>query len=609
MNYTIIGTAGHIDHGKSSLIKALNGFWGDENKEEQKRGITIDLSFSYLHEKDKTLAFIDVPGHEKLVSTMISGAYGFDACLLVVDINEGLKPQSIEHLHVLEFLKIQKIIIVFTKCDLIDKKQIEKNTLQIKQQLSKFWHLQILQYLHVSIYDENSIKSLKNALLNIKNSPKNENTLFRCYIDRVFTIKGSGCVVTGTISSGEVQINDKIYIPNIDKMAIVKNIQIHNDFAQKAQNAQRVALNLAKISHSELKKGMLLTKKGYLRGFKSVDLFFKCINGAKLTHNMQVSLHVGSFKVVGKILLFDEHLDVGFCTFKCDEELFLAFEDRCVLSFKAKVIAGGYVLNCIQDPMKKKDKLQLLNALHAKDFRCAFLHLCNIHKKGFGLISAYQRFGLTHEKSLQIAQDIDEIYTDCATLNLYHKEIFIVVKKIILDIFLKNEHALISEKSINLKHKWISENLAKKCLLMLQNEKKVEFFNGVYTKNGVDPKEIIDNIENKIYQILQEGDTAPLAPYNIYDLLDIDRKTGDDAFKNLTKNKKIIRLEHNLFITSTTLSKVMKMCEEIISLNGYIDIANFKQKLNLSRKYLIAYLENLDKYDNILKDGVKRYFK
>ncbi len=171
MKYSIIGTAGHIDHGKSSLIKELTGFWGDESKEEKRRGITIDLSFSYLKSGDKTIGFIDVPGHEKLTSTMISGAYSFDGCLIVIDAKEGIKPQTKEHLNVLNFLGQKSCIVALSKCDLVDAKQIQKQTRLIQYEFEKYENLTLASIVLTSIKDKQSIENLKTKLLSTSSEP------------------------------------------------------------------------------------------------------------------------------------------------------------------------------------------------------------------------------------------------------------------------------------------------------------------------------------------------------------------------------------------------------------------------------------------------------
>ncbi len=184
MSNIIIGTAGHIDHGKTALIRALNGFEGDSTNEEKERGITIDLSFSNMSKGQQNIAFIDVPGHEKLVKNMIAGAFGFDYVMLVVSAFEGIKPQTIEHIEIINLLGLKEIIVVLTKKDLVTSEELELKKEEILEFLGNF-DFEIKFISEVSIYDESSIDRLKNQLFSINNSTKEEENFFRFYVDRV----------------------------------------------------------------------------------------------------------------------------------------------------------------------------------------------------------------------------------------------------------------------------------------------------------------------------------------------------------------------------------------------------------------------------------------
>lgn len=611
MSYTIIGTAGHVDHGKSSLIKELTGFWGDETKEEKRRGITIDLSFSYLRTDDKTIGFIDVPGHEKLISTMISGAFGFDGFLLVIDANEGVMPQTTEHLNVLNFLGVTNCIIALSKCDLADENLIKNQIKKIEDEFKKYKNLTINSIVKCSIKDKSSIQNLKHELLKMPKIVHEQKGVFRYFIDRIFSIKGHGLVVTGTVLDGVINENDKVWISEISKTAEIKSLQVHEQNVKSANSRQRVAINLNKIKQHELKKGMLITQKGYIRGFKNIDIFISVLPTKVLPHNAKISLFLGSKKINGTLLQIEgsQNFTEGFCSFFADEDIFSVFYDKCIILYKGEVIAGGVVINPINDPIKKRQKFKILSLLKSRSFKEVFLLLSKVHKRGFGLVSSFQRFGLSHKESLEFLSAQDDIFLDEKALIVYQKDSIKEAKEIVLKIFEKNSYALVSEKSLSLKHKWISEKLALYVLSLLFEEKKVTPIKGVWAKTGIDTKSLEESIQNKIFAILKEGNFSPLAPYNIYDNLDIDRKTGDNALKVLTKAKKVVRLKHNFFVTSEALSNVMNICRIVIKNDGFVDIKNLKNRLPFSRKYLIAYLEYLDKFDDILQNGTKRVFK
>ncbi|MBF7070565.1 selenocysteine-specific translation elongation factor [Aliarcobacter butzleri] len=608
MSNIIIGTAGHIDHGKTALIRALNGFEGDTTNEEKQRGITIDLSFSNLSKGQQNIAFIDVPGHEKLVKNMIAGAFGFDYVMLVVSASEGIKPQTIEHIEIINLLGLKEIIVVITKKDLVTLDELELQKESILEFLKEF-DFDIKFISCVSIYDENSIEKLKTQLFSIKNSIKQEENFFRFYIDRIFSPKGFGTVVTGTVLGKKCELDEKVFICQTQKETKIKNIQVHNQNVLEANISNRAALNLQNIDANSLNKGDLITKKGYIRGFDGIDISFKCLKNKKLNHNQTYTLFIGAKKVDVKVLLFDciSSLENGFATLKANEQLFTVFEEKVILRSGNETICGGKVLNPIIDPMRKNQKRNLLEFLEKRDFVNAYKQLLEVHKKGLGIISSTQRFALSHEKAIEFAQNMEDVFVDTKNLIIYSLSTKEEIKKFIKDIYTKNSYALLSNASINLRLKWASQAFIQTALDELENE---EFLikDGLLYKNANIKEDFAKDLENIVLNRVKIEDVTPTAPYNIYDELDLDRKLGDDIFKTLTSKKQLIRLQHNIFIHFESLNKIIKAMREIIKEDGYIEIHNFKQRFDLSRKYLVCYLDYLDNFSDIKKLDTKRVF-
>lgn len=602
----IIGTAGHIDHGKTALIKELNGFEGDRLEEEQKRGITIDLSFSNLSKNGENIAFIDVPGHENLIKTMISGAYGFDACLFVVAANDGLMPQSLEHLEVLNILGVRSLIVALTKCDLASAELIEQRKSEIYAAAQNYKNLQILEIFPVSIKDSASIDELRNYLFTLKAAKREQDGVFRYYIDRVFSLKGIGNVVTGTVIEGSVTKNEKLFNYDAGKEVQVRSVQSHDNFVDRAGVSSRVALNLTGIELNDLKKGQLLSKKGFFRGFREIDAI---VFARELTHGESVTFCVGAKAAPAKALVLSEKEGGIFATFKFERDMFLKFDEPFVLVANGRVIGGGRVLNAVSEPMKKSSKISFLSSLLKKDFVSAFAMLKDTHKNGFGIISAYQRFGLNHEEAVAIAKQAPNVFVDEKALNIYDLSAVDRIKSAVKFMIEKNEFAVFSATSISLKLSWASENIAQKALDELESAGMIAKNDGVYTKTGVDMSKLKIRLEEKIYEILQSGNLGPLAPYNIYDELEIDRVSGDNALKKLTGIGRVVRLAHNLFVTSKALNEALTKLKAIIAAQGFVNVTNAKEALNLSRKYVIAYLEQLDLDPNIVKNGTDRVLK
>lgn len=608
MSNIIIGTAGHIDHGKTALIRALNGFEGDSTNEEKQRGITIDLSFSNLTRAERNIAFIDVPGHEKLIKNMIAGAFGFDYVMLVVSAKEGLMPQTIEHIEILSLLGIKNLILVITKKDLVDEKILKEQESKIVEFLNEFeFNIKFIKA--VSIYDEKSIEDLKNTLFTISNSTKNEENFFRFYVDRVFSVKGSGTVVTGTVLGKKIELEEKVFIPHLQKETKIKNIQVHNQNEIEANISSRAALNLSSVDINSLQRGDIITKKGFLRGFDTIDISFKCLKNKKLNHNQTYTLFIGAKKIDAKVLLFDSltSLEDGFATLKMDEKIFTVFGEKVILRSANDTICGGVILNPIYDPMNKNQKRDLLKNLYKRDFKNAFKILLEAHKRGLGVVSSTQRFALSHDESLEFANSLEDVFVDKKELVIYPLKTKDEIVEFIKNIYIKNSYALLSSSSINLRVPWASIEFINSALDdLVQNGFLVK--EGQLYKNANIKEDITKELENIFLERLKSEDITPTAPYNIYDDLDIDRKLGDDILKSLTAKKDVIRLQHNLFIHSQSLNKIIKSMREIIKEDGFIEIFNFKQRFDLSRKYLVCYLDYLDNFSDIKKVENRRVF-
>ena len=590
----IIGTAGHIDHGKTSLIKALNGFEGDTLKEEQERQITLSLSFSSLEKEGKKLSFIDTPGHKDLLKTMISGAFALNACLFVVDINEGLKVQSLEHLSVLELLGVKDLILVLNKCDLCE--DIDAKTKEITTQLS----LKPLKIFHTSVRSNLGIESLKNYLFSLQEKESKE-AIFRFYIDRVFSLKGIGTIVTGSLNEGEIALKEKIICLDTQKELIVKNIQNHDSNLNAIKAPARVALSL-NCDYKNLQKGFLLSKKGFFKPFLQIEAYMKAPN---LTHQNYVFC-VGTKQLEAKIHILKE-LKVGeyYAEIRFKKPMYLCFDERFILLENGRVKGGGVVLNPVSEPLNKELKLKLLDLLLNKDFLNAFDLLKNAHKKGFGLLSSYQRFKLSHTQALNVANNLQNAFIDEKNYNIYDTSSINLLQNSIHKILAKNPYAMLSAHSLALRNVWASEAF---CAFTLQNMPNLDFKEGIFFKKGVEFEKLQEKNSNALYEKIKAQALQVEAPYNLYENLELDRKSGDLMLKKLTKEGLVVRLAHNLFIDKATL---LNFKEELLNLlkNTSLDVQTMKTRFHFSRKYAIAYLEYLDLDERIIKKDEKRFLK
>ncbi|EFS9252768.1 selenocysteine-specific translation elongation factor [Campylobacter upsaliensis] len=590
----IIGTAGHIDHGKTSLIKALNGFEGDTLKEEQERQITLSLSFSSLEKEGKKLSFIDTPGHKDLLKTMISGAFALNACLFVVDINEGLKAQSLEHLSVLELLGVKDLILVLNKCDLCE--DIDAKTKEIAAQFS----LKPLKIFHTSVRSNLGIESLKNYLFSLQEK-ESEEAIFHFYIDRVFSLKGVGTIVTGSLNEGEIALKEKIICLDTQQELIIKNIQNHDSNLDQIKAPARVALSL-NCDYKNLQKGFLLSKKGFFKPFLQIEAYVKAPNLA----NQNYVFCVGTKQLEAKIHTLKE-LKVGeyYAEIRFKKPMYLCFDERFILLENARVKGGGVVLNPVSEPLNKELKLRLLDLLLNKNFLSAFDLLKNVHKKGFGLLSSYQRFKLSHTQALNVANNLQNAFIDEKNYNIYDTSSINLLQNSIHKILAKNPYAMLSAHSLALRNVWASEAL---CAFALQNMPNLDFKEGIFFKKGVEFEKLQEKNSNALYEKIKAQALQVEAPYNLYESLEFDRKSGDLMLKKLTKEGLVVRLAHNLFVDKATL---LNFKEELLNLlkNTSLDVQTMKNKFNFSRKYAIAYLEYLDLDERIIKKDEKRFLK
>ena len=602
MDNFIIGTCGHIDHGKTAVIKALTGFEGDTTKEEKQRGITIDLSFSNLIQDDKNIAFIDVPGHEKLVKNMIAGAFSFDVVMVVVSAAEKIMPQTIEHLEILNLLGLKKAIVIISKKDLVSEDVLKKNTAEI---LSFFdnYDFEIVFSHPMSIYDNDSILDLKDKLFKLQADNKPSQNFFRYYVDRVFNTKGSGTVVTGTVLGQPISTDEKVFICDIKKEVKLRAIQVHGEDTNVANISNRTALNLQNIDTKLINKGFMISKKGYLRGFKQIDISYKTLKDKELTHNNIYTVYLGSKKIEARILKLEE----GFATIKSDEDIFSIYGEKVVIRQGNDTVAGGIILNPIMDPMKKSQKLALLKELKENNIENSYKILLEAHKKGLGLISSAQRFALSHQEALSFAKNLEDSFIDEKALIIYPIKAKDIIKTNIQSIYIKNKYALLSNSSIALRLAWASESFINLALEELCDE-KILIKDGNLYKNANIKEDIKDRLETIFLERLKKEEHTPTAPYNIYDDLDIDRKLGDTILKALTRKKLVTRVQHNIFIEAHTLSSLVNSMKNIIKEDGYIDMQNFKKHYNMSRKYFIAYLDYLDNFPDIKKENNQRSF-
>ncbi len=369
MKHVIIGTAGHVDHGKTLLVKALTGIDTDRLVEEKKRGITIELGFAHLDFDDGTQAgIVDVPGHEKFIKNMLAGAGGIDLAMLVVAADEGFMPQTVEHLGILSLLGIQDGLVVITKCDMADPEWVEMVKEDVRTHVEGTF-LEGKPVFTVSAYTGQGISELRQALKELvqKAAEKNMRTPFRLPIDRVFSVDGFGTVVTGTLIEGSVSNGDMAEILPGGVQARVRNLQVHDRDVETAYAGQRVAINLAGVKKADLGRGDVIARPGSVRTSLMLDARLQNLKNSQRTilSGSQVHLYHGSAVRLCKVVLLDrDALQPGescYAQLRLTEEIAAKRGDRFVIRFYSplETIGGGVVLDDLPRRHKRGDQAVL----------------------------------------------------------------------------------------------------------------------------------------------------------------------------------------------------------------------------------------------------------
>jgi selenocysteine-specific elongation factor len=352
--HLIVGTAGHIDHGKTALVKALTGVDADRLPEEKQRGITIDLGFAEADLGGVRIGFVDVPGHERFVKNMLAGASGIDIVLLVIAADEGIMPQTREHFDICRLLQIKNGIVVLTKSDLADDEMLDLVKLDVAELIENSF-LSNAKIIPVSAKTGDGIDVLKRELVELAPQiPVRQNrTVARLPIDRSFTMKGFGAVVTGTLASGDINESVELDLLPLGKRVRVRGVQSHGQSVKTASAAQRTAVNLAGVEHSDIERGMVLTEPGTLRPTQIFDAEVEVLATAPrpLRSRQRVRVHLGTSEVLARISVMNESREIepgkkGLVQLRLETSAVGIFGDRFIVRRYSPqtTIAGGEIL-------------------------------------------------------------------------------------------------------------------------------------------------------------------------------------------------------------------------------------------------------------------------
>lgn len=624
----VAGTAGHIDHGKTTLVRALTGVNTDRLDEEQKRGITIELGFAPMDIDDVHVGFVDVPGHEKFVKNMLAGAGGIDAMLLVVSAEESVMPQTREHVEICRLLGIEKAVVAITKADLTDEETIELVALETHDLLEKngYGGAAIVP---VSATTGKGLDELRQRLKETALAARRRqlDAAPRLPIDRVFTIKGHGTVVTGTLISGSLQTSAKLQAYPSDLTAAVKSLQVHGESVPEAQAGHRVAINLANVSTEELDRGMLLAPPGAMNAATSWDVECTVLDDSpcSVEQNTRVRVHSGSAEVLARVSLHGDQPiapgDRGIIRLRLEEPLSGYIGDRIVLRrYSPMITIAGAVLLDNDPPFFSKDRRQQAASLRkmAEANPSDWLAFAAANQPGsISIAGLIRRFGFSPEtlerQLLELAESGSICIVNENPLEICAAAVLASVKKDILTV-LEKLHG-----GSPLKESFPRNNLppllgAKTpasvftmALAELEQDGRIAVSEG-RVRLADHSVELSPELQTAIEQLEETYRRAAFAPPKPVDAIGQLTVTKDEgqALLDILISKGTVRLiAEDFFLHADTLASLRGIIEKE-SAGKPFGVPQFKDWLGISRKFAIPLLEYLDRQGITYRKGDER---
>ena len=628
MKNIIIGTAGHVDHGKTALIKALTGIETDRIKEEKKRGITIELGFAYLDLPDGEKAgIIDVPGHEKFVKNMLAGAGGIDLALLVVAADEGFMPQTREHLGILSLLNISEGIIVVTNKDMVDEDWLEIVCDEVRQEVQGTF-LENAQIIPVSSYTGEGIEQLRQAIFTMidqKTQIKNLDVPFRIPVDRIFSVEGFGTVITGTLIEGTMKVGDPVTVYPSRIESRIRNLQVHSQDVQEAYAGQRVAVNLAGLKKTDLNKGDVIAVPDSMHTTMMIDIHLTVLKDCdrEIRNATRLHLYHGARDILCKIVLLDrDSVGAGescYAQLRLEEEIAVKTGDRFVLRFYSPVetIGGGVILD--SNPFKhKRNDAVVLESLKLKEGgsdREKISAALRDYSARFETLDFLQiQTGIPKE---QFEQQINKLIKDKVAFRVsdnvvIHTDYLNRLKDSavkLLESYHKENPLREGMKKDEFRNKLIKYediSVVDKITDSLVNRKVLKYVNNCVALADFEVQQ--DNNQQEIENAFLQGGFSPESPDQIAARFP-KVKNFKQVLESLVNTGKLVRVEEKILLHADYYNKALTLAKEHVDQNGQITLAEMRDLMGASRKFAVAVLEYWDKRGITKKVGDARTFK
>jgi selenocysteine-specific elongation factor len=614
--HVIIGTAGHVDHGKSTLITALTGVNPDRLKEEQQRGMTIDLGFAALTlPNGQKVGIVDVPGHERFLKNMLAGAGGVDVVLLVIAADEGIMPQTREHLDILRLLDVKAGVVALTKCDLVDAEWLQLVHTEVRQFLQGT-PLQDAPIIAVSAVTGQGLSLLLQCLQEaVERVPARDvYAPFRLPVDRVFTLAGVGTVVTGTLVSGRIRVGDAIEIlpPRIASRA--RQIQVHGQKVEEALAGSRVAINLPGVEKEQVERGMVCVPPGIFQPTRAFDAHITLLPDAVkgLSHRARIRLYLGTAEVIGRVSLLDsERLDPGtqgFAQLRLEKPLVAARGDRFVIRTYSPMhtIGGGIVLEPRAPRHKRFDPLvrQRLRVLLEGDPTEKVLTILAQSPAGLELEELARRAQaeasnistmLTELQARQQVVQIGDVWVARSVWEQLYQQVEDTLRRY------HQQHPLRlgmpREELRSTVGRRFPPRLFEAILLRWQEEGRIAL-QGTTVRLAaftVRLNERQQRLAKRVEQILRQAGATPPPVKVIAEQVGAPPPAVKAMIEVLLEQGILLRLEEEMYFHRDTLAELADLVKRTIQEKGSLSVGEFRDLTGSSRKFVVPLLEYFDR--------------
>ena len=614
----VIGTAGHIDHGKTTLVKAITGIDTDRLSEEKSRGLSIDLGFAWIKlPSGIDVSFVDVPGHKKFISNMLAGVGAIDLALIVIAADESVMPQTLEHFEILNLLGIQKGIIVLTKCDLVDKQWLELVRFDVEKMLAGS-DLENAKVVEVSAVSSLGIQELITEIEIIINSTNAKMDIGkpRLWVDRSFSMSGFGAVITGTLLDGNLTVGQDVQLVLSSQTSRIRGLQVHNQIVEMAKPGERVAVNLAGIDHELIQRGDVLSTEGLLKTSMIVDVSLKVLDTYpnSIKHNMAVTIHTGTNECIARIKLIDigdlTSGDTGYVQLKFDRPLVVSRGDYFVIRTNMFTVGGGTVLDLNPKRHKRGDftiiqRLKLISdgsfenlvKVVLEDNQPAEFEVIEKHIK-IGRLDLQDKLNnmVASGKLIAIGNNTVE-NSIILTLDGWHEYMKTIMQslqeyhcKFPLRIGIPRAEL---RQALNLSPKIFNLILHK-----LGSDKIIEETNKFVLTPGYKPILTVRQSET-IDSYLMELNQKKYSPSS-------DIKIDDDILVLLENQMRVVRISESIVYPYEVYCAMVEQIKTHLKSFGEISVAEVRDIFGASRKYALALMEYLDTKRVTKRIGDKR---